>query len=167
DADGWVYVADRENHRVQVFDGNGRFETQWHDMHRPSGLFLERGGQGRFYVGEIGGALPVNYDVPNIGPRVSIYSHRGERLARLGDRLAGLEPASSSLRTASRWTRAATSTWARCRTLTGAIATRGSRFRPGCEACKSSSRRRHDQAHHTPGLLRLRLTLVLSQYRAY
>jgi len=23
DADGWVYVADRENHRVQVFDGNG------------------------------------------------------------------------------------------------------------------------------------------------
>jgi DNA-binding beta-propeller fold protein YncE len=28
DADGWVYVADRENHRVQVFDGNGKFETQ-------------------------------------------------------------------------------------------------------------------------------------------
>ena len=29
DADGWVYVADRENHRVQVFDGNGKYETQW------------------------------------------------------------------------------------------------------------------------------------------
>ena len=57
DGDGWVYVADRENHRIQVFDGNGRFETQWHDMHRPSGLHLERGGEGRFYVGEIGGAL--------------------------------------------------------------------------------------------------------------
>ena len=27
DADGWVYVADRESHRVQVFDGNGRYET--------------------------------------------------------------------------------------------------------------------------------------------
>ena len=24
DAEGWVYVADRENHRVQVFDGNGK-----------------------------------------------------------------------------------------------------------------------------------------------
>ncbi len=92
DADGWVYVADRENHRVQVFDGNGRFETQWHDMHRPSGLYLERGDQGRFYIGEIGGALAINYDTPNIGPRVGIYSHRGERLARLGDRPAGPEP---------------------------------------------------------------------------
>jgi DNA-binding beta-propeller fold protein YncE len=29
DAEGWVYVADRENHRVQVFDGNGKYETQW------------------------------------------------------------------------------------------------------------------------------------------
>jgi hypothetical protein len=92
DADGWVYVADRENHRIQVFDGSGRFETQWHDMHRPSGLYLERGGPGRFYIGEIGGALAVNYDVPNIGPRISIYSHRGEMLARLGKRVAGLEP---------------------------------------------------------------------------
>src|SRR3984893_17568046 len=86
DSDGWVYVADRENHRVQVFDGQGRFEAQWHDMHRPSGLPLERGDEGRLYGGEIGGALPVNYDVPNIGPRIAIYSHRGERLARLGGR---------------------------------------------------------------------------------
>jgi hypothetical protein len=23
-----VYVVDRENHRVEVFDGNGKFETQ-------------------------------------------------------------------------------------------------------------------------------------------
>ena len=42
DADGWVYVADRENHRIQVFDGNGRFETEWHGVHRPSGLFQAR-----------------------------------------------------------------------------------------------------------------------------
>ena len=43
DADGWVYVADRENHRVQVFDGNGRYETQWNNLHRPSGLFMPAG----------------------------------------------------------------------------------------------------------------------------
>src|SRR5437899_9535540 len=54
DADGWVYIADRENHRVQVFDGNGRFETQWHDMHRPSGLYMPPGRRQLCYIGEIG-----------------------------------------------------------------------------------------------------------------
>ena len=92
DDEGWVYVADRENHRVQMFDGNGRFETQWNNMHRPSGLYMEGGAQGRFYVGEIGGGMGVNYDMPNIGPRVSVYSHKGEMLARLGVRPAGVEP---------------------------------------------------------------------------
>ena len=41
DADGWVYVADRENHRVQVFDGNGKYETQWNNLHRPCGLYMD------------------------------------------------------------------------------------------------------------------------------
>src|SRR5438552_17792805 len=91
DKDGWVYVADRENHRVQVFDGNGKYETQWNNMHRPSGLFMERGPHPRFYVGEIGGGMAVNQDMPNIGPRISIHSPKGEMLARLGNRPAGLE----------------------------------------------------------------------------
>ena len=92
DAEGWVYVADRENHRIQVFDPQGRYETQWNNMHRPSGLYLERGASARFYVGEVGGGMAVNQDIPNIGPRVSIYSAKGELLARLGNRPAGLEP---------------------------------------------------------------------------
>ncbi len=35
DPEGWVYLADRENHRVQVFDGDGKWETQWNNLHRP------------------------------------------------------------------------------------------------------------------------------------
>ena len=92
DPEGWVYVADRENHRVQVFDGNGKYETQWNNMHRPSALYLHRGAESRFYIGEPGGGMAVNQDVPNIGPRVSIYTAKGEMLARLGNRPAGLEP---------------------------------------------------------------------------
>ena len=38
DDDGWIYVAE-ENHRVQVFDADGNFETQWHNLHRPCGLY--------------------------------------------------------------------------------------------------------------------------------
>ena len=92
DADGWVYVADRENHRVQVFDGNGKYEAQWVNMHRPSGLYMEPRKDGRFYVGEIGPDMAVNINLPNCGPRVSIYSHDGELLCRLGHAHAGLAP---------------------------------------------------------------------------
>jgi DNA-binding beta-propeller fold protein YncE len=91
DPDGWVYVADRENHRVQVFDGNGKYETQWNNMHRASGLCMETGTRTpRFYVGEIGPDMAVNIDLPGCGPRVSIYTHKGELLARLGHEHAGL-----------------------------------------------------------------------------
>ena len=42
DAAGHVYVADRENDRVQVFDANGRFLRQWKskEMGRPYSLAL-------------------------------------------------------------------------------------------------------------------------------
>jgi DNA-binding beta-propeller fold protein YncE len=40
DQDGRVYVGDRENDRVQVFDPEGRFLAQWRDGGAPFGLFL-------------------------------------------------------------------------------------------------------------------------------
>ena len=83
DADGWVYVADRENHRVQVFDGNGKYETQWNNLHRPSGLFMTGGKCPICYIGEIGPYQSVNFDMPNIGPRVTILDHKGKLLGRL------------------------------------------------------------------------------------
>ena len=90
DVDGWVFVADRENHRVQVFHGNGKYEAQWNNMHRPCGLCGEPGRHGLFYIGEIGPTMPVNREVPNLGPRVSIVDHQGKLLGRLGDVRAGL-----------------------------------------------------------------------------
>jgi len=93
DEDGWVYVADRESHRVQVFDGAGRYETQWNNLHRPSGLYMPPGQCPICYVGECGPVLPVNRDSPNLGPRVSIVANDGTLLARFGDvNGAGNEP---------------------------------------------------------------------------
>ena len=84
DADGWVYVADRENHRVQVFDGNGKYETQWNNLHRPCALCRCGGKQPNFIIGELGPGMPVNRKVPNLGPRLSIVDAKGKRIARLG-----------------------------------------------------------------------------------
>ena len=85
DKDGYVYVADRENHRIQIFDGKGNFQTQWHDMHRPCGLHIHADDSQYIYVGELASQLFININYPNLGPRISIYSLEGERLARFGD----------------------------------------------------------------------------------
>jgi DNA-binding beta-propeller fold protein YncE len=91
DKEGWVYVADRENHRVQVFDPNGKFETQWVNMARPSGLYIDQA-SGIAYIGEIGSAIGANAEALRLGSRLSIYNTKGELLARLGDQPPGEAP---------------------------------------------------------------------------
>src|SRR5262249_23063763 len=83
-------VADRENHRVQVFDGKGKFEAQWHDLHRPCGLCMNGWRKPMFYIGELGPDKPFNRNAENLGPRVSIVTHEGKILARLGRRPPGV-----------------------------------------------------------------------------
>ncbi len=83
DADGWVYVADRENHRVQVFDGNGKYETQINNMHRPSGMALTPGPCPHCIVGELGPYQPVNRTTPNLGPRISVFDRSSRLVARI------------------------------------------------------------------------------------
>jgi hypothetical protein len=89
DVDGWVYIADRENHRVQVFGPNGRFETQLNNLHRPCGMYM-RGERGALcYIAEAGTELAINRQMPNIGPRVCILTLDGKQLAQLGCRPPG------------------------------------------------------------------------------
>jgi hypothetical protein len=91
DAEGLVYVADRENSRVQIFDGEGRYLAQWSNLHRPCGLHIDRAA-GLGYVGELPSSLPVNAEVPNIGARVSVVSMKGDLVDRVGGRFLGEKP---------------------------------------------------------------------------
>jgi DNA-binding beta-propeller fold protein YncE len=92
DADGWVYVADRENHRVQVFDGNGKYETQWNNLHRPNGMFMTGGKCPLCYIGEGGPTMNVNRAFPNLGSMICILDLEGNPLARLGGPRPGRNP---------------------------------------------------------------------------
>lgn len=65
--DGRVYVADRENHRVQVFTGEGEFISEWTDFKCPMGVHID--------------ANQVVYVTDQV-PRISMYSLDGELLAR-------------------------------------------------------------------------------------
>jgi len=87
-----VYVADRENHRVQVFDGKGQYLTQLNNLHRPCGLFAERRNGGRLYVGELPTHLAVNAKVANLGARVSIVTLKGDLVGRIGGPFSGEKP---------------------------------------------------------------------------
>jgi len=89
---GTLYVADRENHRVQVFDGEGNYQGQWNNLHRPCALFLSKGKCPVCFIGELGPGMPVNRDMPNIGPRVTITDLNGKRLGRIGAMHPGLGP---------------------------------------------------------------------------
>ena len=135
DRDGYVYVCDRENHRVQVFDRDGKLEDVWYHLHRPCAIYISD--DQRVYVGELGFGMAVNRYTPNIGPRVAILNTAGKVLDRLGNGWAtatASTPVSSSRRTVSAWTRRTASTWPRSRTPTSAITRRRRRM---CERFRS------------------------------
>jgi len=43
DSAGRLFVADRDNNRIQIFDQQGRFLDAWTQFGRPSGLFIDAG----------------------------------------------------------------------------------------------------------------------------
>ena len=64
-----VCVADRENHRIQIFTPNGEFITQWAGFRQPCTVFID--GDDSIYV-------------PELQHRISILSLDGELQARWG-----------------------------------------------------------------------------------
>lgn len=52
DSAGQVYVADRENSRVQIFSPEGEYLREWTWVNRPCDIFID--GQDRLYIAELG-----------------------------------------------------------------------------------------------------------------
>ncbi len=81
--DGTVFVCDRENSRIQLFDPDGGFLESWTDVARPCEVFIDA--DDVVYVAELGwhaGITPQQFDKP--GGRVGIFSRTGELLSRFG-----------------------------------------------------------------------------------
>jgi sugar lactone lactonase YvrE len=50
-SDGRVFVCDRENERVQIFDAGGKYLDEWTNMNRPGDLFIDA--DNNVYIGEM------------------------------------------------------------------------------------------------------------------
>lgn len=75
DGQGKVYVGDRENNRVQLFDADGKFLSQWKDSGAPYGLYLTDKGQLLVADGRANG--------------VRLLDDQGKPVSRWGEKGAG------------------------------------------------------------------------------
>ena len=87
DRDGTVYVADRENSRIQLFTADGVFRGEWTDVARPCQVCFDR--EGRVYVAELGfraGRWPGTgaHEPGATGGRVSVFDRGGRLQATWG-----------------------------------------------------------------------------------
>ena len=85
DSNGWVYIADRENHRIQVFSSEGKFETQWVNLSRAACLYIDtRGDRDLVYIGEYFAGISSNDTGADLGPRVTVMTIDGKVLSKVG-----------------------------------------------------------------------------------
>ena len=97
-----MFVADRQNDRIQIFGPTGEYLSEWIDVRRPQDIFIR---DGLVYVGELlyrKGDVSlrrgtIGQDEPN---RLSIYDLEGNCVLRWGD-MDGTGTAFSSLPTGS------------------------------------------------------------------
>jgi sugar lactone lactonase YvrE len=64
-----IYVADRENRRIQCFDDHGTYVKEWGNLERPTDMVVDA--EGNLYV-------------PDLGDFVTVLSWNGEVLAKWG-----------------------------------------------------------------------------------
>lgn len=86
--DGRVFVADRQNERIQIFSATGEYLSEWDHVQRPQDIFID--GDGLVYIGELGWAKgEVSHRrgviAERIPARLSIYDLEGNLLLTWSD----------------------------------------------------------------------------------
>jgi DNA-binding beta-propeller fold protein YncE len=86
DSEGQIYVADRENSRIQIFAPSGEFVAEWTGVSRPMQVFIDRADN--VFVVEVGwraGRFPWQEPPANPpGARLSIFDRSGRLQACWG-----------------------------------------------------------------------------------
>lgn len=81
DAKGLVYVADRQNRRVQIFDGEGKYIKEWKYAGLPCGLYFGPGQQLYLVSGFAGQILKLDAN----GKAIAATGQPGKGLGEFGE----------------------------------------------------------------------------------
>jgi sugar lactone lactonase YvrE len=81
DAKGLLYVADRQNRRVQIFDADGKYIKEWKFAGLPCGLFIDRDGQMYLVSGFAGQILKLDSN----GKTLAATGQPGKGLGEFGE----------------------------------------------------------------------------------
>jgi sugar lactone lactonase YvrE len=81
DSKGLVYIADRENRRVQIFDGDGKYIKEWKFAGLPCGLFFGPGDQLYLVTGFAGQILKLDVN----GKATAATGQPGKGLGEFGE----------------------------------------------------------------------------------
>src|SRR6185436_2807927 len=77
---GYVYVADRQNNRVQVFDQEGTFIAAWKQFGQPSSVYVDK--RDNIYVG-------ATYQDASRGPVTGPTTGANDRAIVIGNAITG------------------------------------------------------------------------------
>tara|TARA_B100001029_G_scaffold179666_1_gene190215 strand:- start:3220 stop:4140 length:921 start_codon:yes stop_codon:yes gene_type:complete len=90
--DKYLWVCDRENFRVQIFDKEGPWIRELR-FHRPQSIYKGKGRlEGKILLTEAGTGMHTQEGVPDIGNVVRILDYEGNTVAKLGDSYSGEAP---------------------------------------------------------------------------
>jgi DNA-binding beta-propeller fold protein YncE len=81
DSTGLVYVADRENRRIQIFDLDGKFIREWKYAGLPCGLYISPDQQMYMVTGTSGQILKLDTN----GKAVAATGQPGKGLGQFGE----------------------------------------------------------------------------------
>ena len=81
DAKGLLYVADRQNRRVQIFDAEGTYIKEWKFAGLPCGLFIDRDGTFYLVSGFAGQILKLDAN----GKAIGMTGQPGKGLGEFGE----------------------------------------------------------------------------------
>ena len=81
DEDGLIYVADRENRRIQIFDDEGTYLKEWHYKGLPCGLHFDSEGTLWMVSGFAGEILKLD----DRGKVVAATGQPGKKLGEFGE----------------------------------------------------------------------------------